>query len=81
MDRLLDIDKQQDYVGKRALQAIAKTGPERRLVGANFHREPVQPNAHFMSVKVDDTVVGMSRVTSIRRAWPIILRSLTYPVP
>ena len=58
MDRLLDIDKEQDYVGKSALQAIAKTGPERRLVGANFGGDPVRPNAHFMSIKVDDTVVG-----------------------
>ena len=58
MDRLLDIDKEQDYVGKSALQAIAKTGPERRLVGANFGGDPVRPNAHFMPIKVDDTVVG-----------------------
>jgi aminomethyltransferase len=58
MDRLLDIDKPHDYVGKTALQAIAKTGPERRLVGANFGGDPVTPNQHFMDVKSGDEVVG-----------------------
>ena len=58
MDRLLDIDKPYDYVGKAALQAIAKTGPERRLVGANFGGDPVTPNQHFMDVKSGDEVVG-----------------------
>ena len=58
MDRLLDIDKPHDYVGKAALQAIAKTGPERRLVGANFGGDPVIPNQHFMDVKSGDEVVG-----------------------
>jgi len=58
MDRLLDIDKPPDYVGKAALQAIAKTGPERRLVGANFGGDPVVPNQHFMDVKSSDEVIG-----------------------
>ena len=58
MDRLLDIDKPHDYVGKAALQAIAKRGPERRLVGANFGGEPVTPNQHFMDVASGDKVVG-----------------------
>jgi aminomethyltransferase len=58
MDRLLDIDKPHDYVGKVALQAIARSGPERRLVGANFGGDPITPNEHFMSVKSGDAVVG-----------------------
>jgi len=58
MARLLDIDKPHDYVGKAALQAIAKTGPTRRLVGANFHGAPVVPNEHFMPVKSGKDVVG-----------------------
>ena len=36
----------------------AKTGPERRLVGANFGGDPVVPNQHFMDVKSGDEVVG-----------------------
>ena len=44
--------------GKAALQAIATTGPERRLVGANFGGDPVIPNQHFMDVKSGDEVVG-----------------------
>ena len=58
MDRLLDIDKPHEYVGKAALQAIAKTGPERRLIGANFGGEPITPNEHFMDVKSDGEVIG-----------------------
>ncbi len=58
MERLLDIDKPHDYIGKAALQAIAKTGPTRRLVGANFYGDPVIPNEHFMPVKSGEDVVG-----------------------
>jgi glycine cleavage system aminomethyltransferase T len=58
MARLLDIDKPHDYIGKAALQAIAETGPTRRLVGANFYGAPVVPNQHFMPVKAGEDVVG-----------------------
>lgn len=58
MARLLDIDKPHDYIGKAALQAIAKAGPARRLVGANFYGAPVVPNQHFMPVKAGEDVVG-----------------------
>lgn len=58
MDRLLDIDKAQDYIGKAALQKIAREGARRRLVGANFGGEPVQPNEHFLPVSVGETTVG-----------------------
>jgi len=40
------------------MQAIAKAGPARRLVGANFYGAPVVPNQHFMPVKAGEDVVG-----------------------
>ena len=58
MDRLLNIDKPHNYVGKAALQAIAAKGTERRLVGANFGGDPVRPNEHFMDIRCGDDVVG-----------------------
>ena len=58
MDRLLDIDKPYDYVGKAALQKIAEHGTRRRLVGANFQGDPVRPNEHFLPVRVAGEVAG-----------------------
>jgi len=58
MDRLLDIDKPQHYIGKAALQKIAREGTPRRLVGSNFEGDPVQPNEHFLPVTVDGLRIG-----------------------
>ena len=58
MDRLLDIDKPHDYIGKAALQKIAESGSTRKLIGANFGGNPVTPNEHFMPVKADGELVG-----------------------
>ena len=58
MDRLLDIDKPYDYVGKAALQKIAEHGTRRRLVGANFQGDPVRPNEHILPVRVAGEVAG-----------------------
>ena len=53
----LDIDKPHDYVGKAALQAIAKTGPERRWSVPTLAANRL-PNQHFMDVKSGDEVIG-----------------------
>ncbi len=58
MERLLDIDKPQNYIGKKALQRIAISGPERRLVGANFSGVPVTPNEEFLDVYHRGSAVG-----------------------
>ena len=58
MARLLDIDKPQDYIGKTALQRIAREGTPRRLVGANFGGAPIAPNEHFLPVTVAAETVG-----------------------
>ncbi len=58
MERLLDIDKSCNYIGKSALQKMAKTDSERKLVGANFDGDPVIPNEHFMTVKSGGKEVG-----------------------
>ena len=58
LERLIDVDKPSDYIGKAALQRLAKEPTPRKLVGANFGGEPVTPNQHFMDVKSGDEVVG-----------------------
>ena len=58
MDRLLDIDKPYDYIGKAALQKIAKEGTPLKLVGANFMGEPVRPNDHMLPVSAAGHIAG-----------------------
>ena len=58
MAHLLDIDKPYPYIGKKALQNIAATGPTRRLVGANFGGDPVPGNPKFWDIQVAGEKVG-----------------------
>ena len=41
LERLIDVDKPSDYIGKEALQRLAKEPIPRKLVGANFGGDPV----------------------------------------
>lgn len=50
LERLVDIDKPEDYIGKAALQAIAREGTSRRLVGVEIAGEPLQGNDSFWPV-------------------------------
>ncbi len=58
LERLIDVDKPSDYIGKAALQRLAKEPTPRKLVGANFGGEPVGSNDKFWDVYSDDDVVG-----------------------
>lgn len=58
LERLIDVDKPSDYIGKAALQRLAKEPAPRKLVGANFGGEPVGSNDKFWDVYSDDDVVG-----------------------
>jgi glycine cleavage system aminomethyltransferase T len=58
LERLIDVDKPSDYIGKAALQRLAKEPTPRNLVGANFGGEPVGSNDKFWDVYSDDDVVG-----------------------
>ena len=50
LDRLLDLDKPSDFIGKEALQRLATETPPRKLVGANFGGDPVGGNDKFWDV-------------------------------
>ena len=58
MERLLDLDKPQDYIGKAALQRIAAEGTPRRLVGVEIEGDPIGGNDRFWNVYADDEKVG-----------------------
>ena len=58
LDRLLDLDKPSDFIGKEALQRLATETPPRKLVGANFGGEPVGGNDKFWDVYSEGNVVG-----------------------
>ncbi len=40
--RLVDLDKEADFIGKDALKRIEAAGPERKLVGVEIHGDPLQ---------------------------------------
>ena len=63
LDRLIDLDKEFDFIGKEALIKIHNNGVERRQVGLTIEDEPLNgPNTRFWNVIDDNQVIG--RVTS-----------------
>jgi len=63
LDRLIDLDKEFDFIGKEALIKIHNNGVERRQVGLTIEDEPLNgPNTRFWNVMDDNQVIG--RVTS-----------------
>jgi glycine cleavage system aminomethyltransferase T len=62
LDRLVDPDKDSDYMGREALSEIRERGVDRRLVGLEIEGERLPFNDTKWPVSVDGEVVG--RVTS-----------------
>ena len=63
LDRLIELDKEFDFIGKEALIKIHNNGVERRQVGLTIEDEPLNgPNTRFWNVMDDNQVIG--RVTS-----------------
>ncbi|TDJ44681.1 MAG: glycine cleavage system protein T [Gammaproteobacteria bacterium] len=58
LGRLVDVDKECDYIGKTALQKIAANGTSRRLVGVDIDGEPLAGNDAFWEVLAGGRVVG-----------------------
>jgi glycine cleavage system aminomethyltransferase T len=61
LDKMIALDREDDFIGKRALRRIAKSGPARKLVGIVFDGDPVQPNEHPWPVRVDGNPAGTVR--------------------
>lgn len=61
--RLVDLDMEADYIGKAALQRIAREGVNRLLVGLEIDGDPFAgPNSDYWPVSVDGERIG--KVTS-----------------
>ncbi|MBL6932134.1 MAG: dimethylsulfoniopropionate demethylase [Rhodospirillales bacterium] len=70
LEKMIDLDRPDDFIGKQALARVAKEGPARRLVGITFDGDPVSTNEHPWSVRVDGHIAGTVRAVchSPRRA-------------
>jgi aminomethyltransferase len=63
MDRLVDLDNDFDFIGKKALQKIAKEGVKNMQVGLVIHDDPMpRPNTKYWNIYNNKSMVG--QVTS-----------------
>ncbi len=58
LERLMDLDKPSEFIGRDALKRIEQEGTPRKLVGANFGGEAIGGNDKFWDVYSDGAVVG-----------------------
>ena len=63
LDRLVNLEGKEDFVGKTALKEIKEKGVSRKQVGLIIEGQPLSgPNTRFLEIKCDETIVG--KVTS-----------------
>ncbi len=75
LDRLVDLGKMDDFVGKAALQRIKDAGPKRKLVGIEIHGRPIEFNMTKWPVRARGKTVG--RVTSVIQS-PRLKKNIGY---
>ena len=61
LDKMLDLDREDDFIGKAALRALAKSGSRRKLVAVVFDGDPIEPNEHPWPIFIDGNRVGSVR--------------------
>ena len=61
LDKMLDLDRDDDFIGKAALRTLAKSGSRRKLVAVVFDGDPVEPNEHPWPIFIDGNRVGSIR--------------------
>ena len=61
LDKLIGLDRSDNFIGKQALLGIAEKGPSRKLVGVTFDGAPVHPNEHPWPVHVGAKPAGTIR--------------------
>jgi len=62
LDKLIALERSDDFIGKQALKRIAEDGAPRRLVGVTFDGPPVHPNPHPWPTFVGGQPAGTVRV-------------------
>ena len=66
LERLIELDKKFDFVGKEALQRIKKEGLSRLQVGLILEGTPLpQPNTRFWDLSHDGSMLVRSRLQFI----------------
>ena len=61
MEKFVDLDRKDDFIGKKALTHLFKIGPKRKLVGVVFDGDPVTFNEHPWVARVDGSIAGTVR--------------------
>jgi aminomethyltransferase len=61
MGKFVDLDREDEFIGKQALIRLSKDGPKRKLVGIIFDGDPVTFNEHPWVARVDGTIAGTIR--------------------
>ncbi len=61
LDKILDLDRDDDFIGKAALRALAKSGSRRKLVAIIFDGDPIEPNEHPWPIFIDGNRAGSVR--------------------
>ena len=63
LERLINLDKKDDFIGKSALKKIKKNGVKKKLIGLIINCEPFKyPNNEFWEVILNEKIIG--KVTS-----------------
>lgn len=78
LDRFVDLDGADDFIGKAALREVARSGPARRRIGLFIEGEPIhQSPIRWWPVRIGDEKIGV--VTSA--TWsPGLQRNIAYAV-
>jgi glycine cleavage system aminomethyltransferase T len=61
MGKFVDLDREDEFIGKHALTRLSKDGPKRKLVGVIFDGDPVTFNEHPWVARVNGTIAGTIR--------------------
>ena len=63
LDRLVNLEKKTDFIGKKALLAVKKAGISKKHIGLVINMEPLEsPNKEYWSIEKDGKIIG--KVTS-----------------
>jgi len=59
LDRMVDLDQEDDFIGKEALREISLKGPAKKLMGAEIRSDPIKVfNEEHWPVSIDGKTVG-----------------------
>ena len=77
LDRLVDLEKEEDFIGKEALKRVRAGGIKRKLVGVEIDGEPVEFNMTRWAVSRSGRAVG--HITSAIH-YPRLEKNIGYAI-